>query len=85
MVKIVDASLGGYSILEDFQGLKIEGSNGQTIAKVNTLNEALQYIASRLVIESDKTMSLSEYANLRKEIFERIVTAQEIETIETNE
>lgn len=85
MVKIVDASLGGYSILEDFQGLKIEGPNGQTIAKVNTLNEALQYIASRLVIESDKTMSLSEYANLRKDIFERIVAAQEIETVETNQ
>jgi hypothetical protein len=83
MVKIVDASLGGYSIIEDFQGLKIEGSNGQTIAKVNTLNEALQYIASRLVIESDKTMSLSEYANLRKNIFENIVAAQEAVELET--
>lgn len=83
MVRIVDASLGGYSILEDFQGLKIEGSNGQTIAKVNTLNEALQFIASRLVIESDKTMSLSEYANMRKEIFERIVAAQEAVELET--
>lgn len=77
MVRIVDASLGGYSVLEDFQGLKVEGPNGQTIAKVNTLNEALQYIATRLVIESDKTMSLSEYANMRKEIFEKIVAAQE--------
>jgi hypothetical protein len=83
MVKIVDASLGGYSILEDFQGLKIEGSNGQTIAKVNTLNEALQYIATRLVIESDKILSLSEYAALRKDIFEKIVAAQEVEQYET--
>ena len=83
MVRIVDASLGGYSILEDFQGLKIEGSNGQTIAKVNTLNEALQYIATRLVIESDKTLSLAEYANLRKDIFEKIVAAQETSTLET--
>ena len=83
MVRIVDASLGGYSILEDFQGLKIEGPNGQTIAKVNTLNEALQYIATRLVIESDKTLSLAEYANLRKDIFEKIVAAQETSTLET--
>ena len=85
MVRIEDSALGGYAVVEDFQGLKVEGPNGQTIAKVNTLNEALQYIATRLVIESDKTMSLSEYANLRKDIFERIVAAQEVETIETNQ
>jgi len=76
MVKIVDEALGGYSVLEDFQGLKVEGPNGQTIAKVNSLNEALQYIATRLVIESDKTLNLAEYAALRTEIFEKIVAAQ---------
>ena len=85
MVRIEDAALGGYAVVEDFQGLKVEGPNGQTIAKVNSLNEALQYIATRLVIESDKTMSLAEYAGYRKMVFERIVSAQEVETIETNQ
>jgi hypothetical protein len=82
MVKIVDEALGGYSVLEDFQGLKVEGPNGQTIAKVNSLNEALQYIATRLVIESDKTLNLAEYAALRTEIFEKIVSAQNLQTEE---
>jgi len=82
MVKIVDESLGGYSVLEDFQGLKVESPSGQTIAKVNTLNEALQYIATRLVIESDKVLTLSEYARLRTEIFEKIVAAQGIQQME---
>jgi hypothetical protein len=76
MIKIIDESLGGYSVLEDFQGLKVESPSGQTIAKVSTLNEALQYIATRLVIESDKTLNLAEYAALRTEIFEKIVAAQ---------
>lgn len=83
MVRIVDESLGGYSVLEDFQGLKIENAQGQTIAKVNTLNEALQYIATRLVIETDGVMTLGEYSALRKNIFEKIVSAQE--TFETQE
>lgn len=76
MVKIVDESLNGYSITEDFQGLKVEAPSGQVIAKVNSLNEALQYIATRLVIESDKTLNLAEYAALRTQIFEKIVAAQ---------
>lgn len=83
MVRIVDESLGGYSVLEDFQGLKVENAQGQTIAKVNSLNEALQYIATRLVIETDGIMTLGQYSSLRKEIFEKIVAAQEVETIET--
>lgn len=77
MVRIVDASLGGYSIIEDFQGLKVEAPDGQLLAKVSSLNEALQYIATRLVIVSDKVLSLAEYAALRTEIFEKIVAAQE--------
>ena len=63
--------------------MKIENAQGQTIAKVNTLNEALQYIATRLVIETDGVMTLGEYSALRKHIFEKIVNAQE--TFETEE
>lgn len=85
MVRIIDASLGGYSVTEDFQGLKVEASNGQVLAKVSSLNEALQYIATRMVIESEKTVSLAEYAALRKDIFEKIVAAQGVEQFETTE
>jgi hypothetical protein len=85
MIKIVDSSLGGYVILEDFQGLKVESPSGQTLAKVNSLNEALQLIATRLVLESDKTLSLAQYAQMRKDIFEKIVAAQEVETVQTEE
>lgn len=77
MVTIKDKSLGKYSIVEDFQGLKVLDEHNKSLVKTNTFEEALRYIASRLILDYDATYTLSEYTKKKKDVYDAIVAAQE--------
>lgn len=77
MITIKDPALGNYGVVEDYQGFKVVDNKGTTVVKVNSFEEALRFIAQRLTLESDLTLTLAAYTKLRKEIYERIVAAQE--------
>jgi hypothetical protein len=77
MITIKDKALGKYSVVEDFQGLKVIGEDGKTLVKVNAFEEALRYIASRLILDYDATYTLGEYTRKKKEVYDSIVAAQE--------
>lgn len=77
MITIKDKALGKYSVVEDFQGHKVLDENGKMLVKVGAFEEALRYIASRLILDQDATYSLSEYTRKKKEVYDAIVNAQE--------
>lgn len=77
MITIKDKALGKYSVAEDFQGIKVLDEQGKSLVKVNTFEEALRYIASRLVLDVDATYNLAEYTSMKKKIYDAIVAAQE--------
>lgn len=77
MITIKDPALGNYGVVEDYQGFKVVDSKGTTVVKINSFEEALRFIAQRLTLESDLTLTLGAYTKLRKEIYEKIVAAQE--------
>ncbi len=77
MITIKDKALGKYSVAEDFQGIKVLDEYGKAMVKVNTLEEALRYIASRLTLDVDATYTLAEYTAVKKKIYDGIVSAQE--------
>ena len=82
MVTIKDAALGKYSISEDHQGVNVLDENGQSVVKVAGLEQALQAIANRLLVENDSTCTLHEYGMLKRKIYEGIIAAQEGKTNE---
>lgn len=84
MITIKDEALGTYAIEEDYQGIKVLGSDGKVRIKAGGLNEALQYIARALVLDSDKVYSLKEYSEKLKEISGAIVNAQEVGEVSNN-
>jgi hypothetical protein len=77
MITIKDKSLGKYSVVEDFQGLKVLDETGKSLVKVGAFEEALRYIASRLILDNDATYTLCEYTRKKKEVYDAIVAAQE--------
>lgn len=76
-VKIEDAALGGYAIVEDLQGMRVLGQDGKELIKIQAMEQALQYVASRLMLDEEGTYTLSGYGERKREIFERIVAAQQ--------
>lgn len=85
MITIKDPALGNYGVVEDYQGFKVTDDKGATVVKVNSFEEALRFIAQRLTLESESTLTLAEYTKMRKEIYERIVAAQEQTQEQTHE
>jgi len=83
MVIIKDSALGKYSINEDAQGINVLDENGKSLIKVNSLEQALQYIAQHLMISDDTTCTLHEYGMKKRAIFQSIVDAQEGKTAES--
>jgi hypothetical protein len=77
MITIKDPALGKYSVIEDYQGFKVKDESGKQLVAVNSFEDALRFIAQKLVLESDATLSLKAYTRMRKEVFDRIVAAQE--------
>jgi hypothetical protein len=67
MITIKDKALGKYSVVEDFQGLKVVGEDGKTLVKVNAFEEALRYIASRLILDYDATYTLAAQEGVHQE------------------
>jgi len=76
MITVRDKSLGKYSITEDFQGFKVNDETGRSLVKTNTFEEALRYIANRLVLDTPSVYNLAQYTQRKKEVFEAIVAAQ---------
>lgn len=77
MITIKDKALGKYGVVEDFQGLRVIDEHGKSLVKVNAFEEALRYIASRLILDEDAKYTLAEYTRKKKEVYEKIVNAQE--------
>jgi hypothetical protein len=78
MITIKDPALGKYSVIEDYQGFKVKDEQGKQLVAVTSFEEALRYIAQRIVLEGDATLTLSAYTKMRKDVFDKIVAAQEV-------
>jgi hypothetical protein len=78
MVTIKDAALGEYSIEETNQGFSVKGEDGKMRIKANSMEDALKWIANQLVLDSAGTYTLSQYAAKRKQVYESIVSAQNV-------
>jgi hypothetical protein len=81
MITIKDDVLGKYSVKENFQGLEVI-ADGKTEVKVKTLDEALRYIANRLVLDDDATYNLYEYTQRRASVYNALRNAQETNKVE---
>jgi predicted nucleic acid-binding protein len=79
MVTIKDAALGEYSIEETNQGYSVKGEDDKKRIKANSMEDALKWIANQLVLDSATTYTLSGYAQKRKEVYEKIVKAQDVQ------
>lgn len=79
MITIKDPALGKYSVIEDYQGFKVKDESGKQLVAVSTFEEALRFIAQKIVLESDTTLTLRAYTKMRKEVFDKIVAAQEVD------
>jgi len=77
MITVRDKSLGKYSVTEDFQGFKVNDEMGKPLVKVASFEEALRYIANRLVLDTPSVYTLAQYTQRKKEVFEAIVAAQD--------
>lgn len=85
MITIKDKALGPYEIIEDFKGFKVKvQEEKETLISLNTFEEALKFIAHRISLDSNTAFTLYEYIEARKNIFERIVEAQNPPYIEEN-
>lgn len=76
MITIQDKALGKYSVKEGFQGLEVF-AEGKSVAKMDSLDQALRFIANRLVLDEDATYNLYEYTQRRTAVYNSLREAQE--------
>lgn len=76
MITIKDPVLGKYWLKETFQGVEVYCGD-KNMSKQQNLDGALRWVAERLLLDEELELTLCEYTNRRKQIYESLRAAQE--------
>lgn len=76
MITIKDPVLGKYWLRETFQGVEVYDGE-KSVGKQSDLDGALRWIAERLLLNEELELTLCEYTQRKKTIYENLRAAQE--------